>query len=109
MAGDVGDAWGEESATLKMISPPRAMQHLVKLRQDIARNSDENATLIAQRIVAAVSLLSTQPEIGRPGRVLGTRELVIPHTPYAAPYRVRKGRVEVIAIFHGHQMWPEKL
>jgi plasmid stabilization system protein ParE len=31
------------------------------------------------------------------------------HTPFIARYRVRKGRVEVIAIFHGHQVWPEKL
>ena len=98
MAGDVGDSRGEESAAMKIIWSPRAIQHLVKLRKYIARDSDQNPTLVAQRIVAAVSLLSTQPEIGRPGRVLGTRELVIPHTPYVAPYRVRKGRVEVIAI-----------
>jgi toxin ParE1/3/4 len=109
MDGDMGDSRREESAAMKIVWSPRAIQHLVKLRNYIARDSDQNANVVAQRIVGAVSLLSTQPEIGRPGRVLGTRELVIPHTPYVAPYRVRKGRVEVIAIFHGHQVWPKKL
>ena len=94
---------------MKIVWSPRAIQHLVKLRKYIVRDSEQTATLVAQRIVAAVSLLRTQPEVGRPGRVLGTRELVIPHMTYVAPYRVRKERVEVIAIFHGHQIWPEKL
>ena len=47
--------------------------------------------------------------MGRPGRVLGTRELVIPDTPYIIPYRVRGDRLELIAVFHGRQKWPAKL
>jgi toxin ParE1/3/4 len=47
--------------------------------------------------------------MGRPGRVLGTRELVIPDTPYIIPHRVRRERLELIAVFHGHQKWPSKL
>src|SRR6266478_2262670 len=31
-----------------------------------------------ERILEAVDLLRTHPEIGRPGRVVGTRELVVP-------------------------------
>jgi len=30
------------------------------------------------------------PEIGRPGRIEGTRELVIPRTPYIAAYRIER-------------------
>ena len=79
------------------------------LRKFIAKDSEQNAALVARRILQAVELLQTHPEIGRPGRVLGTRELVVPDTPYIIPYRVRRERVELIAVFHGHQKWPSKL
>ena len=47
--------------------------------------------------------------MGRPGRVLGTRELVVPGTPYIIPYRARGEYLDLLAIFHGHQKWPTKL
>jgi toxin ParE1/3/4 len=40
--------------------------------------------------------------------VLGTRELVVPGTPYIIPYRVRGESLELIAIFHGRLRWPKK-
>ena len=71
--------------------------------------NDSRLCSAARRILEAVDLLEPQPEIGRPGRILGTRELVVPRTPYLIPYRVRKGRIELIAIFDGHQQSPGKL
>jgi len=47
--------------------------------------------------------------MGRPGRLFGTRELVVPDTPYIVPYRVRGERLELMAVFHGRQKWPEEL
>src|SRR5689334_25290619 len=44
--------------------------------------------------------LTSQPEMGRPGRVLGVRELVVPDTPFIIPYRLRRARLELIAVFH---------
>jgi toxin ParE1/3/4 len=64
---------------------------------------------VAERILASVSLLAEHPNLGRPGRVAGTRELVVPGTPYVIPYRVKANRLEVIAVFHGRQNWPETL
>jgi toxin ParE1/3/4 len=54
----------------------------------------------------AVDLLQTHPEIGRPGRQIGTHELVVPDSPYIIPYGVRRERLELIAVFHGRQKWP---
>ena len=94
---------------MKVVWSRRAIRHLVSLRQRIAKDSEANAASIASRILAAIDLLATQPDMGRPGRVLGTRELVIVGTPYILPYRVNRQRLELIAIFHGRQKWPAKL
>jgi toxin ParE1/3/4 len=56
----------------------------------------------------SVDRLVSQPHSGRPGRLTGTRELVVPGTPYVIPYRVRGERLDLIAVFHGKQKWPER-
>jgi toxin ParE1/3/4 len=94
---------------MKVVWSPRAIKHLVSLRDFIAKDSEHSAALVAKRILASIELLQKQPEMGRPGRVLGTRELVVPDTPCIIPYRVREGRLELIAVFHGRQQWPKKL
>ena len=87
----------------------RALRHLAGLRDFIARDRPSAAQEIAVAILSSVDLLAEQPALGRPGRVPGTRELVVPGTPYLVPYRVRGDRLEVIAVFHGRQRWPDKL
>jgi len=94
---------------MKVVWSRRAIRHLVALREFIAKDSEQNAALVATRILDAIELLQTQPQMGRPGRVVGTRELVVPDTPYIIPYRVRRERLELIAGFHGRQKWPAKL
>jgi toxin ParE1/3/4 len=94
---------------MKVVWSPRAVRHLVALRKYIEQDSEQNAALVAQRILKSVELLQTQPNMGRPGRLPGTRELVVPDTPYVIPYRVRHEQLELIAVFHGRQRWPEKL
>lgn len=94
---------------MKVLWSPRAIRHLVALRDYIAKDSEQNASTVAQRILRSVDLLETHADMGRPGRVFGTRELVIPNTPFIIPYRVRAGRLELIAVFHGRQRWPSSL
>ena len=94
---------------MKVVWTPRAIRHLVAIRKHIAKDSEQNAAIMAQRILAAVELLRQQPEIGRPGRIPGTRELVVQDTLFLIPYRVKKGRLELIAVFEGHQKWSAKL
>jgi plasmid stabilization system protein ParE len=94
---------------MKVVWSRRAIRHLVHLREFIEKDSEQNAALVASRILKAVDLLQSHPEIGRPGRVIGTRELVVPDTPFIIPYRIRHDRLELIAVFHGRQKWPAKL
>lgn len=94
---------------MKVVWSRRAIRHLIHLREHIEQDSEQNAAVVASRILEAVELLEKHPEIGRPGRVFGTRELVVPDTPYIIPYRVRQDRLDLIAVFHGRQKWPAKL
>ncbi len=87
----------------------RAVRHLAHLRAYIARDRPEAAHEVAGTILSSVALLAEQPGLGRAGRVPGTRELVIPDTPYLVPYRVRDDRLEIIAVFDGRQRWPDEL
>jgi addiction module RelE/StbE family toxin len=58
------------------------------------------------RIREQVGRLGSFPELGRPGRIDGTRELVIVHTPYIAAYRIVDDTVRILRILHGAQLWP---
>lgn len=53
--------------------------------------------------------LAEFPESGRPGRVEGTRQLVIPGTPYVAAYLIAADAVRILRVLHGAQQWPEEM
>jgi toxin ParE1/3/4 len=72
-------------------------------------NSEEVAARITLQIVTSVQQLAAFPMSGRPGRVRGTRELVIPVTPFIAAYTIGKTRIVILALYHGAQRWPEIL
>jgi len=87
---------------------PRTIAHLADLRAYIAHDNPGAAGKIATTLLAAVERLAEFPNRGRPGRVAGTRELVVPGTPYVIPYRLRGDRLEIIAVFHARQKWPKR-
>jgi toxin ParE1/3/4 len=87
---------------------PEAIADLVALRAYIAENDPAAAQRIALHILHNVeSLLPNRPEMGRPGRVPGTRELVIPRTPFIVPYRLVGNTIQILRVFHGARRWPE--
>jgi toxin ParE1/3/4 len=87
----------------------RAIDHLVNLRAFIAHENPNAAARVATAVLTAVDRLAAFPNTGRPGRVSGTRELVVSHTPYVIAYRLQGDRVEVLGVFHGRQRWPKYL
>ena len=78
----------------------------------IARDNPAAAARVGRRLLSAVDGLAAQPRLGRPGRIAGTRELVIPRLPYVAIYRIvdlapaATTQVEVLRILHGARQWP---
>jgi toxin ParE1/3/4 len=87
----------------------RYFRRLDEIYERIADQDPAAARRIVARIRASVEQLTTMPGIGRPGRVAGTRELVIVGTPYIVPYRVEGDAVQIITVLHGAQKWPDRL
>jgi toxin ParE1/3/4 len=74
----------------------------------IAEDSVEAALRVQDRILGAVGRLSELAARGRPGRMEGTRELVVGDTPYLAVYRLEKDAVMVLRVLHGARAWPPR-
>ena len=83
-----------------------AARDLEAIGDYIARENPGAARRTVQRVRARTRTLVSHPYLGRPGRVAGTRELVITSTPFIAVYRVVDDRLEILAIFHGARVWP---
>jgi toxin ParE1/3/4 len=55
-----------------------------------------------------MQILRNAPDCGRPGLREGTRELVVPGTPYIVVYRNRGHAVQVLHVFHARQDWTRR-
>ncbi|RBG59353.1 type II toxin-antitoxin system RelE/ParE family toxin [Xanthomonas oryzae pv. oryzae] len=86
---------------------PRARQEAIEY---IAQDNPGAALGQLDEIERQTDMLIQHPEMGRPGRRDGTRELVISRTPFIVVYRLkpRAGRIELIRFLHGKQQWPTK-
>jgi toxin ParE1/3/4 len=84
----------------------RALANLDAEAAFIARDSPAAAHVV-ESIAKTVELLAQHPALGCAGRVEGTRELVVPDTPYLVPYRVRGHAVEILRVFHSARKWPK--
>lgn len=72
----------------------------------IAQDNPLAAVSQGDRIDEQVDILLQHPQMGRPGRKQGTRELVISRTPFIVVYRLKGRRIELLRLLHGAQKWP---
>ena len=92
---------------MKLIWSPEALQDLREVHAYIAKDSPESAKKVVERIVSIIaSQLPDNPNIGRPGRVVNTRELVISGTPFVVPYRTGSDQIDVLRVYHAARLWP---
>ncbi len=74
-----------------------------------AENSPGVAIEVVLNIINTGELvLLSHPKAGRPGRVSGTRELVIDGIPFVLIYRIldRLDQLQVLRVLHDAQQWP---
>ena len=85
-----------------------ALNDLEGIRRYIAQENPAAGARIRATIRNAVERLADHPHLGRPGRVEGTRELVVSGTPFLVVYRIAENRLRILAILNGARRWPER-
>ena len=88
---------------------PEASLERFKQLDYIAQDNPLAAADQDDEIERQIDALQEHPKLGRPGRVKGTRELVISRTPFIVAYRLKAQRIEIIRFLHGAQSWPDAL
>ena len=83
-----------------------SVSDLVHIREYIEIENPTASSKIANLILETVEQLIEFPNLGRPGRVRGTRELVISNTPYLIPYRIQNEEIQLLRVLHGRQDYP---
>ena len=88
----------------------KALINLDAEAEYIARDDPKAARRVVKRVVEATKLLIDNPALGHPGRINGTRELIVPDTRYIVPYRVNlhAKRIEILRVFHASRKLPDR-
>jgi len=86
-----------------------ALVDLDSIEAYIAQESLDAAVRVVLQVIESVELLQNQPNLGRIGRVDGTRELILTDTPYTVAYRVKNSSLEILRILHQSRQWPDEI
>ncbi len=84
----------------------RAFRNIAAAEEFIAKGNQVAAEKVVEAIYKTAGQLESFPELGKPGRVLGTRELPLAKYPYTIAYRVRASKVIVYAVLHQSRQHP---
>ena len=90
---------------MKVRWTPEAQDDRAQIFDYIAADSPRSAVKMDELFSKAAARLADHPEIGRTGRILGTRE-VIPHKSYCLVYEIEQETVWVLALVHTARPWP---
>jgi toxin ParE1/3/4 len=85
----------------------RALLNLDYEASYIAQDNPKAAAEFVLLMRDSALMLGQQPTLDRPGRIPGTRELIVSNFPYILPYRVRNNTVEILRVFHTSRKWPD--
>jgi toxin ParE1/3/4 len=85
----------------------KALRNLEQVHAYIAKDDPAAAARTLLKIQRAVAQLSEFPNMGRSGRVEGTRELAISSTPYFVVYRIKGKTVQILRVLHSSRKYPD--
>jgi toxin ParE1/3/4 len=86
------------------------LDELASLRAYLAEDDPAAARRIVLHIIQSVERsLPDNAQIGRAGRVPGSRELVIARTPHIVPYRFQRATIQILRVYRGARRWPDRL
>lgn len=82
-----------------------ALLNLDNAIEYIAEDRPVAARKVGQKIWNSAKMLADHPGMGRPGRILGTRELVISGLPFILPYIEKEGSIYILRVMHTSMKW----
>jgi len=85
---------------------PAALSDLKDAGDYIGQDNPPAAQAMAGRVREGVEYLMDHPNLGRTGRMRGTRELVISGSPFVVIYRIRFDQVQILRVLHHARKWP---
>ena len=85
---------------------PESAADFAGIVEYIHKENPSASDRVAQTIYDSATSLESFPNRGRPGRIDGTRELVLAPLPFILIYRVKRETVEIVRVLHGLQCWP---
>lgn len=90
---------------LDLIWEPEARHQYAAIVDFVSEHNPRAALRLSSLIDEALERACRFPEIGRPGRVSGTRELIV-HPNYLIVYQVAAGAIDVLRLLHARQRYP---
>ena len=82
-----------------------AQEDLRASKQYICYDNFSSAQKVITHILSCIENLRDNPALGRAGRVLRTKELVITKYPYIVPYQVRDNDIYILRVLHTSRKW----
>nr|WP_310650458.1 MULTISPECIES: type II toxin-antitoxin system RelE/ParE family toxin [unclassified Pseudomonas] len=92
------------SAALQLEWSSKSSRQLADIFKYIEQHNTNASISLRHKVGAAAQRLSSIPYGYRPGRVPGTREMVI-HPNYLLVYRVN-GHIKILRVLHARQKYP---
>jgi len=84
---------------------PQALEALEEIAAYLAERNPRAAEQLQAAIETAAEALPQHPYLHRPGRVPGTREVVV-HPNYLIVYSVGIERIGIVDVLHARQQYP---
>jgi toxin ParE1/3/4 len=84
---------------------PAAAADLQTIHDYLTEHEPHLARSTVTELRQGIRKLKQFPNIGRPGRETGTRELLHKRLPHIVAYRVKEDAVEILHIWHPAQDW----
>ena len=82
-----------------------AQEDLRAIKKYVCCDNFSAAQKVVKHILECIENLKVNPSIGRAGRVLRTRELIISKYPYIVPYQVRDNNIYILRVLHTSRKW----
>lgn len=83
----------------------KARDNLSSIIAYVAERNELAASELLAEIERTTSQLPQHPYLYRPGRVVGTREIVV-HSNYLVVYRIGPAAIEIVTVLHARQQYP---